>query len=314
MRTFIHTHLTGIRAIHSVPILACALFLLSLTGCEENPTENQNYNPEPVLTAYIETEQPMSTVHFEWTGAFERRYNREALGILNARIVIYPVTDSSQQPVDSTEKAVYFEDNPGTRGLYQAVNPAAHLPASGWTYRIVADHPDLDATVWGETTAPDTFALQVISYPELTPPQTQLPELNQEDPTIQLEWTPSLNVGGFLLNITCIEHRDSLIYLDPGRWEREEEEDNIQDQYYISPLRSDQSQMNIPWLMFRWRGMYEIGLMSASHEYYRYVFTLQNETEGGEYHRIEDNIENGLGIFGAISYQHFYIEMVPVGK
>ena len=305
---------SGLRTSLQFFLLALVTFiaLIVLLGCDSVPTEYEEYDPEPVLTAYIEAEQPMSTVRLEWVGSFAGTYNRESLGITGASIAIYPLEDENSIPIDSSGRAVYFVDDSTTRGLYQAIQPEIHLPVSGWSYRIEASHHDLHAPITAQTAVPGVLSMEVVNYSDLTPPQSAIPDFDQEDPTIQLAWEASSEVGGYLLMVTCIESRDSLIYLDPDRLDDEDEDDDQLDQYTMFPMRDDQHQMNIPWMYFIWRGTYKIDLMSVSADYYRYVYTLNNEMEENEHHRVEDNVENGLGIFAATSLQSFILEMKPV--
>jgi hypothetical protein len=282
-----------------------------LVGCGNEPFETDPYDREPVLTAYIDTDTPMSTVRFEWTGTFTGYYSRETFGIRQAGIVIYPLLDSAGQPVDSGGAAVYFQDVPDTAGLYRAVNPQVHHPRAGYCYRIEAFHEDLADTVWAVTTVPDTFSLQVTNYPDLTPPQSTIPQLTRNDPVLDLTWTPSSYAGGYLFANICLIERDSLQFLDAEH--DTSDDDGILDQYFQYPLRADENELRVPWLWFVWRGVYVVDLMAVSPEYYRYVFTQQGQDSNTSPPRIESNIHNGLGIFGATSLQQFILQMEPVG-
>ncbi len=286
-----------------------------ITGCDSEPTEFDDYEPDPVLTAFIETDKPMDWVRLEWVGGFYDYYDREQLGIVGADIVVFPVRQIDMSPADSSGIAVYFTDDPEIPGVYRAVNPEAHQPLGGWRYRIEVWHEDLPDTIHAETTAPGAHELFCTNYPQILPPQSDTLTFNRNDPVMEFSWTASDSCGGYIFQTECLVPRDSLAELDPD-WDPNDEDDEIEpedmNRFFITIARWDQLTQDWPWLVFEFRGLHRMEIRAASPDYYRYVFTSMYLGDPSSDVRVETNVVNGIGIFGATYTHTMYLNMVPV--
>ncbi len=313
---------------------------IALTGCENEPTEMEDYQPEPMLHAYITTGQPFnsSKVWLEWiANDIETFYDPVDNGIIGADVVIYPVRDDlTGTDLDSSGRAVYYNGDPGYAGRY--LTAGTDTVQANWRYRIVVTKSD-EVDIWAETTAPDTFTLRVPNYvssielvidvePVIDPatglPDTsRIPTLTRNDPSIRIKWSDAFtdvgyydeSKGGYFGTITALTDTADLEPLDPG-WDPDDPDDALDPEdmmragFTFTP--DYQNEMDLVWLFFNWAGPQRLEWEAASKEYYRYVLTSIMFQGGADVPRLESNVNGGLGCFGATYRHFFYINLVRV--
>jgi hypothetical protein len=274
-------------------LLLSTCLSLFLGGCGNQPTEVEDYEPEPVLTAFLKRGEPVEEVLVEQIAPFEDYYDPNDHGIANVAVCIFEIGSSD---------TLHLVEDPEHTGRYVPPFGVAWVPEGQHRYRIEATLPD-GRFMWSETTVPDTFDVT------LSPDPTVNDTLTRWDPPLVLEWTQSAAAGGYVMNIVCLSPEDSLIPLDPDFDPSEEDadEDSLA-QSAIGIMREDQRILTVPWIAFHWQGPYRIDVMSVDGDYYDYVFAWFRVSQqvGVD---LPTNIHGGMGIFAGLSQYCFQIYM-----
>ncbi len=329
--------------------IKAALFILvmglmvTIVGCDSEPTEVEDYDPEPVLFAYIETTKPFQMITLEWVNKdIGSVYIPYETGITGADVKIFPIADTNGV-FDSTQMEHYtmtFTHGPTNgaegRGHYYPDLTGTEIDTvrPTWTYRIEVTKGD-EVDMWAETTVPDTFTVVCSNHQQLNDfwniepddPQ-ELPDsfmtFNREMDPFNFEWSlPWYNVdyggdpvGGYVFNIVALTDTSELERLDPD-WDPNDPDDAIEEDEMWragigwSPDYFDY--FNVLWIFFDWAGPHRLDIMACSVEYSRYVLShfIGNPTSG-EVTRPEKYMNGGLGCFGAITKHSVYIQMERV--
>lgn len=277
-------------------LLFTACVALFCGGCENHPTEVEDYESEPVLTAFLKRGVPLEEVLIERIAPFDRYYDPQDHGIGNVAVCIFEV---------GSEDTLHLVEDPEQMGRYVPPSAVAWVPEGRHRYRIEATLAD-GRFMWSETTVPDTFDIDL--YPDPTVSDT----LTRLAPPLVLQWTRSADAGGYVMNIVCLSPEDSLVPLDPefDPSEEDADEDSLA-QSAIWIMREDQRVLTVPWIVFHWQGPYRIDVMAVDADYYDYVFAWFRVSQqvGVD---LPSNIHGGMGIFAGLSQHSFYIYMKRV--
>ena len=274
-------------------IQAALILLLAFSGCEDNPTELEDYDPEPILTAFLFNGEPFGEIYLERVAPLYGYYQPEENGIADAQIIIF----KSDPPRDTVEFAYS-----GNGGIYLPIITGTSLDTvQGITnYRIEALTPQGEF-LWAETVVPDTFTLEISPYTLLN--DTIPIPLNWSAPEINLDWTGADSAGGYIFNSTCLTPIDSLQWLDPDYDDEiEEEPDRLWQDIYIESARS----CTIPWFFYEFAGWHKIEFQAASMDYVEYLSSILFTPPGFNQ---QYNVHGGLGIFSGFSNHSFYLYM-----
>ncbi|MBS1261708.1 MAG: hypothetical protein MAG453_01038 [Calditrichaeota bacterium] len=306
-----------------VAVFAAGLgLLLAFAGCENNPSEVEDYVPEPMLTAFIENGAPVDTIYLEWAGRFGDYYDRSELGVKDAGLVMFPVRDGGGEPVDTSADSslvLRFHPDPAepNSGVYLP-DRDDYLPRGKWTYRIEATQQDQGVDLWAETTVPDTFSYYAAFKSDpFTPVAIDSITLTREADEIFVNWSESATARGFILGIIAETPRDELIPLDP-EWDPNDPDDELEDEekdrHGWTFARYDQRSMTVAWIFFQWAGWNRLYINAASESYYMYMFSVimrgdPNFTENPLF-----NVHGGLGVFGAYARHGFDIYLERSGS
>ena len=135
-------------------VLFMGLLLLALSGCEQEPTEVEDYEPEAVLTAYIETGKPVGEIWIErvWKdiGVF---YDPVNTGIGGVQVKLFSISSNARE----TDTLQFIHDGGGR--YIPAINNFIVEPKV--RYRIEANKISEGLNIWAETVTPDTFTLSI---------------------------------------------------------------------------------------------------------------------------------------------------------
>jgi len=298
--------LTYIKSFATILILAVSLIFLN--GCEENPSEIQDYDPQPMLTAFIYNGEPVDEVYFEWTEKFGSYFDPTELAIEDADIRIFPDIP------DTAGLVLYLIEDPLEAGHYITPPEVEWLPEGSTTYKIVAEKVADNIYCTSTTVVPDTFTV-TLYHPSLPGSSAVLPAIpdtlfldepfTRLDQELFLAWSPSASAGGFFTNVLALTDKDSLVALDPD-WEFDEED---KWRFNLNFALEDQFEMTIPWAEFNWVGPYHIDVMSGAIEYVDYIYAGTRIMNQGINMDLPNNIEGGIGIFGGICRYRFEIIM-----
>ncbi len=298
-------------------ILLPILVLTSFIGCEENPSEVEDYDAQPVLTAFISNGRTVPPIRLEWVGTYGAYYEPELYGIDGADVKLFALPGDpalgTEDPVNTDTLTFYhLETIPGN---YQP-NDGDWKPEGKVRYRIEVTKPSDGIDLWAETTVPDTFSMQpYMSDEPFTPVEMDGDTLTRLDPEIMIRWTPSATAEGFVLGIKAETPENELMRLDPD-WDPNDPDDELEEEdlnrYAYTVARYDQSMMTIPWLFVQWAGWNRFDIHAASKDYYEYVFSSFNGQSAMSSENFQFNVHGGLGIFGATARHSFRVYMERV--
>jgi len=299
-------------------LMTLLLMLIFIVGCEENPTEAENFEPLPTLYSYIQNGAPVDTVNLEWTGAYDDFYDLSELRIQGAQIVVFPVLDENGASLDTSDTEIndYVIDfrttaGPEFYGEYVPVDDDYLRPRGLWTYRIEAIKPSEGINLWAETTVPDTFSFYAAEKNNpLVPIEIEGDTLTREDDEIFINWSESETARGFVAGIVAETPRDELIPLDP-EWDPNDPDDVLepydQQRHGWTIARYDQRSMTIAWIFFQWSGWNRLYINAASESYYEYMLSLTQQGDPSWTVNPAYNVHGGIGVFGAYATHEFNI-------
>ena len=259
------------------------------SGCDPQPTEVEDYTPEPVLTAFLTNGEPVTEIFLQWVAPLGDHYDPRGYGISNAAVSLFSV---------GTADTLFLIEDPAYPGRYVPPPGTLFMPVSNSRYRVEAQF-DNDRLVWAETVVPDTFSVSVI------PPDAVGDTLTRADSNFALQWTDAEGAGGYILNIISLRSQDSLsVPASSGHLAAVAAEDDSLVQSAIWLMRQDQRAITVPWILFRWTGPDRLDLMAATTDYYEYVYAYLRALQG-EVFDMPSNVHGGLGIFAGLSRYSF---------
>lgn len=295
----------------NLPVFLLVAISMSLSaGCDNTPTEVEDYNPEPVLSAFLCNGEPVTEVFLERVAPLLDYYEFENNGITGALITISGAGDT-----------LHFIDDEHMRGRYIPAPGESLIPLGLVTYRIEVVTPaPHNEYIWAETLVPGQIE-------EHGPVQINLEDemgnvyqvqegdtLNRMMPNMIWHWSDVDSAAGFQGIALSLADRDSLISLDPG-WDPDDPDDELEDyqkqRVNYQVMRFDQRSVKIIWLAFHWEGPYRVELLAISQSYWDYLFSMMR-VDQGLINNVPTNINGGTGIFAAISKfsMNIYMEKV----
>jgi len=282
------------RHIH-IGFLSISAILLSnlfFWGCENQPTELEDYNPQPILTAFIFNGEPVESVRLEWVAPLYSYYQPSDWGISDAEIILFPVGNPS------ADDTLHFVEsaNPDSHGVYIPVPSESLIPQGKVRYRIEVRKPSDGINLWAETMVPDTFSMMESPY-EVINNSISIP-LDWNDPIMTLNWTIPDSADGFIATTFCLTPYDSLITLDPDA-DLDEQENPQQ----LGIINIGPTTLELPWILFSWVGWHKIELQATGTDYLEYcqsVLYTQNVDP-------IFNIHGGIGIFAGFSRHYYFV-------
>jgi hypothetical protein len=199
-------------------------FILLFFGCDETPSEIDNYEYEPVLSAFLSAGKTITQAD---TVAFLERvqplfdvYDFQKAAISSADMIIIDIEAGD---------TIRLEDHSISPGKYTPVSGAGMLIQGKHHYKIVVVTPaPHNETVWAETVMPDPFLPGDVKAYLLDQDGNKTPISDGEilsrhkDKYMFFEWPSMDSAGGYVGSGTNLEPINNLVSLDPG-WEPEPE-------------------------------------------------------------------------------------------
>ncbi len=288
-------------------LIPLIVLITGIIGCEDNPTELEDYEPQAVLTAFIFNGLPAGDISLIRVQPLYGFYDEDQVGIPDAEIILFPVNPDAE-PGDTI-----FYQYQAPDGTYSPLNP--DTIRGKYTYRIEATIPTTEEFLWAETIVPDTFTLTV-SHPSTDTLVLQnnpvvidtFGTFNRTMPPILFQWTSPDSCGGYIGNNICLTPVDSLEGLDPG-WDPEdlqdiEEPGRISIDFYLF----FQEYQEYPWISFQWVGWHRYEFLAVDKDYFDYLFSYFR-VQQGVLDEPQYNINGGLGIFAGCSKTEFMLYM-----
>jgi hypothetical protein len=254
-------------------------------GCDRQPTEVEEYAPEPVLTAFLTSGEPVKEVFLQRVAPLDEYYDPREHGISEATVSLFPVGGAD---------TLFLIEDHAFPGRYVPSPGSQWVPAPKSRYRLEALF-DTDRLVWAETVIPDTFSLSVF------PPDAVGDTLTRIDPNIVLQWSTADSAGGYVLNIISQRSGDApSAPLPCSNLVLMGADDDSLVQSAVWLMREDQRAFTVPWILFRWTGPYRLDLLAATSDYYEYVYAWLRALQGEQFD-MPSNVQGGLGIFAGLS-------------
>ncbi len=293
----------------NILVVLFAFGLMLAGGCDNTPTETENYQPEPLLSAYIYNGEAVEEVWLEHVAPLYGFYTPENNGIPNSEITIFEV---------GGDDTLHFQPDPAqpTSGRYVPADGDELIPRSLRRYRIEVTTPQGEF-LWSESVMPDKMVNVGVVLVDEDGNVTQVADgdtLNRSMPNMYWGWETVDSSGGYQGIITTLVDIDSLEGLNP-EWKPEDlpemPVERIRSKWMT--MRYDQQQIILPWLFFEWVGPHRIELYAISTEYYDYLRSVQMLNSGMINHP-QYNVTGGLGVFGTISKysMNIYMERVEL--
>lgn len=293
-------------------ILLILISILFMPGCENQPTEAEDYDPEPIVQAFLFNGEPVEEVFVERIAPLFEYYDPKDHGITGAVVRIFEVNGND---------TLYFVDDPDYPGRYTPAPGDSLVPVGMMLYRIEVTTPaPHNEFIYAETRVPGDIEahgpVQIFminddfSFTQVNDGDT----LNRNMPNLNWIWSDVDSVGGFQGMLINLEPRDSLIPLDPD-WDPNDPDQEIEDEdrgrFGYDIYRKDQRSVRLYWIAFEWVGWHRVELLAISQSYYDYIFSMFR-VQQGVIERADTNINGGLGIFGAVSRHSLKIYMEKV--
>ena len=291
----------------------------------------EDYEPAPMLTAYLYNGEPVEEVYMQWTAPFEYHataynnaipYNPDDYIITDAVIKIFaldnPAVDILILTHDSEVPGHYYSEDDDW------------LPQGKQKYGVIVDYtgPNIyeDTVTFhleSTTIVPDHYDIHIF-HPYIPGGSTIIPPMpdnslviepvmTRDDSSFFMYWNPAPDSGhGYIVNFITMVDSDSLVPLDPDFVIGEDEIE--EDEYWrfsIEFMPEDQLQYTMGWYYFNWEGLHQITFMAVSKEYHDYMLAGMNIMQGLDVD-MPGNIEGGEGIFGAACRYRMYIELERV--
>ena len=198
--------------------------MLFSIGCDSTPTEVEDYDYEPVLSAFLvagKTVTEADTVAFlERVQPLFELYDFQKAAISGANMIL----------IDKEEgDTIKLEDHQASPGKYTPL-VGSSMPIQGkHHYKIVVVTPvPHNETVWAETVVPDPFPPNSVKTYLMDRSGNKTPisdgeELQRyKDKYLFFEWPSVDSAGGYFGSATTLVPRNNLVGLEPD-WEPEPE-------------------------------------------------------------------------------------------
>ena len=203
-------------------------FLLLIMGCDNQPTEFDDYEKEAVLHAFVVVDHHFEPVHLEWVQknifTYYTTYDNAIRGD-DVEVKIFPLSVTHEDgtveeytEADQLDLTVDFEWSEQDSAYAPIAEDADMIVQPMTTYRIeatVGPEGDREVDIWAETTTPRSFNLwventddgeryqaiddQIQTNPvegEFTDEQLEtIPVFDRDDPVISIAWTNAWDVN-----------------------------------------------------------------------------------------------------------------------
>ena len=288
-------------------IVVIAVFI----GCADSPTELEDYDPQPVLSAFLYNGELVGDIKLIRVQSLYGYYDEDNAGIDSAEIFLYPV-----DPPAGVGDTVFFQYQ-SADGTYSPDNPYLVQGKTSYKIEVFTNEGEY---LWAETTVPDIFTLK-ITHPSFTDPveitsnsgiMDTLGVFDRDMVPLLFEWTVSDSTGGYVGNNICLTPVDELEGLDPG-WEPEDMEDigepsRVSVDFYLN----FQTFQEYPWIAFQWVGWHRYEFLAVDKEYFDYVFSYFQTQQGVMTEPLYNINGDGLGIFAGCCKTEFMLNMQKV--
>lgn len=297
-----------------ITLIIYSTAIIGIIGCIDTPTEVEDYNAEPMLSAFLVNGQLFEEAWLERGSPIGAYYDMQNTGIDDATMIITSTSGDTLNLVP----------DPNKKGRYIPADGESLIPQGLQTYMIEAwTTPPHNEYMWAEALVPggieDHGPMTVFLVSDDLQDTTNVADgdtLNRNMDTMVWAWSDIDSVGGFQGVIIAQNPRDELIPLDPD-WDPNDPDDELEDEDRERAgwtfMRHDQRQISIAWIFFEWEGPQKVQFNALSEDYYNFLFSTM-QVDFGSIERPDFNMKGGLGIFGAYSEQiiNIYMEKIEV--
>ncbi|KPL07067.1 hypothetical protein AMJ86_06055 [bacterium SM23_57] len=285
-------------------MLALLMLIFLASGCDKNPTEVEDYNPQPILSAFIYNGRMIDHIFLDRVAPLDGYYHPDDWFIFDADVMVYPVDNP-----EAGDTVRFREHHRIELGWFYLPKFNNYIYAqSRVRYRIEVRKPTENIDLWAETVVPDTIALTVPDH-EVIDDTIWIP-LDWNDCPLRLEWTPADSAGGYVLSTICQNidpitglHSLPLVPLDPNF-----DYDEPPDIQYLDVFRSNVLSTDVPAQAFNYVGLHKVMIQATSYDYVEYLESLFNAFETNPI----SNVHGGRGVFSGCSSRHVILTMKQV--
>jgi len=254
-------------------IVLFAFVSMFIAGCSE-PTTEQEYSNQIVVSGYLIANHPIDSIVVERTVRIDETYSPSNAAIRNAIVVV------TANGISDT----LSEISPGKYSSPQIIFPKTK-------YSLYIRVPD-GRIVRGETTVPDTFHI------EQRPPT----QVTYATTTPMITWSASNLNSDYILSVTSLdtsEHKPiPLESIFADSIERARRTDFT---FGFEEIRHSE----IPWFAFHYYGLNAISVLAIDKNYYQFFQQLFSPpTDIKEY---KYNLQGGIGVFGSAAMDSVHI-------
>ncbi|MEM9830671.1 MAG: DUF4249 family protein [Bacteroidota bacterium] len=266
--------------------ISYSLLFLLLIACEEVPVFDEQQT-RPVVQAYLYAGKSVDSLYVTTLVPFNSGLE-EAPPVTDANLVLE--TDGQSFPLSASTEAP---------GYYQYEGDDLTIEVSS-TYRLSFEFEGSE--VQAETTVPTpptnlTLSAQEIFLPQFTDPRELFQNRDLLQQTISLEWSYEEDASYYMVveNLEGSPEAINLSDLDQRftRFVTRPTQDNFLE---IRPLGQ-----------FQYFGRHRIRVYKVNEEYVNLYESLEQDSRN--LNEPYSNIQNGLGIFTAFSFQETYLEV-----
>jgi len=283
--------------------LIIALILLSLFGCEKNPTTPE-YQKEVAIFGYLWCNKPITAdraIMITYTQPIDAYYDLDQAAIQEAKVTITEVNSGKLYELEDSDKpGFYFNDS------------LIAKPKTTYVLEIVV----ADTIVTAMTTVPPTLAIQT----ELSTDKVDSvyhDNLSKEKPIfIDCESEEQIIV----VDVYCNESWENAEYINPfwGRDRPEEREEyggqdgNSEPRHIVAVAKFKElfstkfpGRNVIDWYssMIGFYGSYMLQVLAIDDNYYNFI-------NKNEYPELQSGVNGGIGVFGSVSGETFRLHIL----
>ncbi|MBU1882137.1 DUF4249 family protein [bacterium] len=291
------------RSTNQILLGLLTLAVIGFSGCSDQPTEVEDYNPEPILTAFLYGGEDIEPVTLEWAGGIYAYYQPGNNAISGADVKIWEI---GPDPVQDT---LYFEFNDNLKKYLPTNEAEWGVPQYLKSYRIEAHKASENIHMWAETVIPDTFTTIITPEPVGFDSVAILDTLNRNMAPIELHWSQSALAAGYVQTIVCLD--TTYQPLDPDWDPIEDEIPEDSSRYSFDLAMAGQDFTTLAWINFWYEGWHEIQNQAVDPYYWEYFFSVFRLWMG-QVNDLEYHMNGGLGVFAGITRDRYmvYIEKV----
>jgi len=290
------------RLITRKKIIFTVLIFTVCSGCDSSGLDD--FVPEVAVSAVLIANEPLPRIRLALTAPIGELYNAQEQNINNAEVKLQWIRE------DGTTVELLYELAGNPRGIYKSVDSRdSILVEGGGIYRFEATVPGFPEPVTAETIVPNTFSVA-----------TPLPDTMyyQVGASPRLDLTPTSYPGRqniYVFNVRATDPENFPLTPFAADLVRDRDVDPVDLHEGNSPLLNESNyevnpdgtvRISIIWLAFNFYGPQRFLITAVDDALVDFIQSqtiqfLPTTLSPGEIPNVISNVENGVGVFGAVA-------------